>query len=309
MEFIDYYKILGLSKSAGADEIKKAYRKLARKFHPDLNPDDAEAQRRFQEINEAHEVLSDPEKRKKYDKYGKDWKHAEAYEQAGTGAGGGFSGFGRGQGAEGFEDFSEGFGGSGFSEFFEHLFGGSYAGSRGGGGGVRFKGQDLKATVQLSLRDAYTSHKRTLDVNGKKIRITVHEGVEDGQTIKIKGYGQPGMNGGPPGDLYLTFQVLPDSHFRRVGKHLYKDIPINLYTAVLGGEITVDTLDSKVKLKVKPGTQNGAKVKLKGKGFPAYKGKGEPGDLYLTYNVSLPSSLTEKEKALFEELANMNKKA
>jgi curved DNA-binding protein len=305
MEFIDYYKVLGLSKSAGTDEIKKAYRKLARKFHPDLNPDDPEAQRRFQEVNEAHEVLSDPEKRKKYDKYGKDWKQAEAFEHAGAGAGRGFSGFGPGQSAEGFEGFSEGFGSSGFSEFFEHLFGGSYGGQR--GADVRFKGQDLKASVQLPLRDAFTTHKRTLDVNGKKIRITVHAGIEDGQTIKIKGYGQPGMNGGPPGDLYLTFQLLPDSIFKRVGKHVYKDVHIDLYTAVLGGEITVDTMDSKVKLKVKPGTQNGSKVKLKGKGFPAYKGKGDPGDLYLTYNVSIPSSLTEKEKALFEELAKMNK--
>ncbi len=298
MEFIDYYKVLGLSNGSSADEIKKAYRKLARKFHPDLNPDDAEAQRRFQEINEAHEVLSDPEKRKKYDKYGKDWKHADAYEQAGGGAG--FSGFRRDEGTGGYEGFSESFGGSGFSDFFEHLFGGAYGGDS---GRVRFKGQDLKATVQLSLRDAFASHKRTLDLNGKKIRITIHEGVEDGQTIKINGYGQPGMNGGPPGDLYLTFQVIPDTNFKRVGKNLYKEVPVDLYTAVLGGEITVDTMDTKVKLKVKPGTQNGSKVKLKGKGFPAYKGKGEHGDLYLTYRVNIPTSLSEKEKALFEELA------
>ncbi|WP_114751017.1 DnaJ C-terminal domain-containing protein [Pleomorphovibrio marinus] len=303
MEFIDYYKVLELSKGASTDEIKKAYRKLARKYHPDLNPDDANAQRRFQEINEAHEVLSDPEKRKKYDKYGKDWKHADAFEQAGASSGrGGFSGFGS-QEPGGYGGFSEDFGSSGFSDFFEHLFGGAYGDNQ--GSGVRFKGQDVKASFQLPIREAYTTHKRTLDIGGKKIRITVHAGIEDGQTIKIKGYGQPGVHGGPNGDLYLTFQLIPDGSFKRVGKNIFKDVPIDLYTAVLGGDITVDTLDGKVKLKVKPGTQNGEKVKLKGKGFPVYKEKDVFGDLFLTYQVRIPESLSEKEKALFQELAKI----
>lgn len=296
MEFIDYYKILGLDQSASAEDIKKAYRKLARKYHPDLNPNDESAKKRFQEINEANEVLSDPEKRKKYDKYGKDWKNADAFEQAGSAR----AGERYYQGG----DFSETFSGDGFSDFFEHLFGGARQGRH---GQVKFKGQDFNASLQLTLREAFETHQRTLEVNGKKIRLTLHAGVEDGQTIKIKGHGGPGVNGGPSGDLYLTFQLLPDPIFKREGNHLYKTEKIDLYTAVLGGDITVYTFNGKVKLKVKPGTQNGTKVKLKGKGFPVYKREGEYGDLYLTYEVEIPTSLSEEQRALFVNLAKLHK--
>jgi curved DNA-binding protein len=303
MEFIDYYKVLGLNATATSDEIKKAYRKLARKYHPDLNPNDVSAQRKFQEVNEANEVLSDPEKRKKYDKYGKDWKNADAFEQAGAGYSGrrgGFSGASQGSG-----EYGDPFGQAGFSDFFEHLFGGGQTYGRSQG---KFKGQDLNATLQLSQKEVYETHKRTLDINGQKIRLTIHAGVEDGQTIKVKGYGSPGSNGGPNGDLYLTFQLLPDPIFKREGKNLFKTVHLALYTAVLGGEITVPTFDGKVKLQIKPGTQNGTKVKLKGKGFPVYKKEGEFGDLYLTFQVEIPKSLTSEEMDLFKKLEALQNK-
>ena len=300
-QFIDYYKVLGIDKKASEKEVKKAYRKLARKYHPDLNPDDKEAQRKFQQVNEAHEVLSDPEKRKKYDKYGKDWQHAEAFEQAEQQQRqqqGGFGGQRTYGGGSGFEGFSEGE----FSDFFESMFG-RQAGGRGGYRRAAFRGQDYEASLQLRLSEVYKTHKRTLTIDGKNIRITIPAGVEHGQTIKIKGYGGPGINGGPKGDLYITFQIDNDTGFRRDGQHLYKTIELDLYTAVLGGEITVDTMDGKVKLKVPPETQNGTQVKLKGKGFPVYKKKGQFGDLFLTYEVKIPTQLSDKEKSLFKELA------
>jgi curved DNA-binding protein len=294
MEFIDYYKVLELSKTATETDIKKAYRKLARKYHPDLNPNDAAAQATFQRINEANEVLSDPEKRKKYDKYGKDWQHGEEYENArqqqqrprGNGGGQGFSGS---------------MGGEDFSDYFESMFGNT--GGRRGGAQAKYRGQDIQAELQMSLKDAYTTHQQTIKVE-KSIRITIAAGVENGQTIKIPGHGGPGVNGGPSGDLYLTFTVTNDTKFKRDGNDLYTTVDLDLYTAILGGEWMVDTFDGKVKLTVKPETQNGTKVKLKGKGFPVYKKEGEFGDLYLTYQVKLPTNLTDKEKELFQELAN-----
>jgi curved DNA-binding protein len=302
MDYIDYYKMLELSPSATADEIKKAYRRLARKYHPDLNPTDESAKRRFQEINEANEVLSDPEKRAKYDKYGKDWKQADAYEQAsgtyGGAQGRAFNGAGT--------DFYETFSGGGFSDFFESLFGngrGHRTYSRAG-----FKGQDYHGKLQLTLKEASQTHKRTIEVGGKKIRITVQAGLEDGQTIKIKGYGAASEGGGEPGDLYLTFQVFPDPFFKREGNHLYKTEKIPLVTAVLGGEITIETFDGKVRASIPPGSQPGSKVKLKGKGFPVYKKDGEFGDLYLTLQVEIPRQLSERQRRLFEELAESEKK-
>lgn len=297
MQFIDYYKILGVDKNATQNEIRKAYRKLARKHHPDLNPNDKEANQKFQQINEAHEVLSDPEKRKKYDKYGKDWVHAEQFEQARQQQGSAYSGqdFG-GQTYTG--NFDEGI----FSDFFESMFGGGGR-SRGSRSQARFRGQDYQAELHLSLRDAYTTHKQTLTVNGKNIRITIPAGVENGQVIKIKGHGGPGINGGPAGDLYITFIIADDPQFKRLGNDLYTTVNLDLYTAVLGGDITIDTLDGKVKLKVKPETQNGSKVRLKGKGFPVYKKEGRFGDLFITYSIKIPTGLTEKQKQLFRELS------
>jgi curved DNA-binding protein len=295
MEFKDYYQILGVSKNATDDEIKKAYRKLARKLHPDLNPNDKEAHKKFQEINEANEVLSDPEKRKKYDQYGKDWQHAEQFEQARKSQ--------QQRGAYS-ETHSGDFDQSDFSEFFNSMFGGrgsSYARRE-----AKFRGEDYHAGLQLHLADVYKTHQQVLTVNGKSIRITIPAGVEDGQKIKIKGHGGPGINGGPNGDLYIEFQVINNSKFKRDGKDLYTNADIDLYTAVLGGVITVDTFDGKAKLNIKPGTQNGTRVRLKGKGFPVYRKEGEFGDLVITLNVRIPTDLTGKEKELFEQLSKLS---
>lgn len=300
MEFIDYYKILGISEKATDSEIKKAYRKLARKHHPDLNPNDVEAQKKFQQINEANEVLSDPEKRKKYDKYGKDWQHAEAFESAQReqqGAGG----YNRQRGYTGSGGFSEGE----FSDFFESMFGGGGFAGRNQGRSYAFKGQDFNATLQLPLTDILTSQKQTIDLGEKKIRITIPAGVENGQTIKIKGYGSAGANGGPKGDLFITFNIKNNTGFKRLGNDLYKTIEVDLYKALLGGEIQIDTLNGKVKLKLKPETQNETKVKLKGKGMPKYKKEDHFGDLYITYKINLPKNLNDKEKALFTELSKL----
>jgi curved DNA-binding protein len=305
MAFIDYYKVLELDKNATEKDIKNAYRKLARKYHPDLNPNDEEANKKFQQLNEANEVLSDPEKRKKYDKYGENWQHGEAYEQQArqqaNNQGGGFGGYGGFSNAQDFGD-DESFGGADFSDFFQSMFGGGSGGAR-GGRQAKYRGQDLNASFTLNLRDILETHKQTLTVNGKNIRITIPAGIENGQTIKIAGHGSAGVNGGPAGDLFIKFNITPDADFKRDGNNLYATLKLDIYTAVLGGEVTADTLTGKVKLKVKPETQNGSKVKLKGKGMPVYKKEGEFGDLYLTYDIQTPTNLTDKQRELFEELA------
>ena len=320
MAYIDYYKVLGVDKSASQDDIKKAFRKLARKYHPDLNPNDPTAKEKFQAINEANEVLSDPEKRKKYDEYGEHWKHADEFEaqkraqQAGGGLGG-FGGFGNGQGfhtdgngtywySSGGQEFT-GHDAGGFSDFFEELFG-HRAGGRAGGSRGGFRGQDYQSELHLSLRDAAQTHKEVLNINGKQVRITIPAGVADGQVIKLKGYGAEGVNGGPAGDLYITFVIADDPVFKRLGNDLYEEVIIDLYTALLGGEQIVNTLDGQVKLKVKPGTQPGSKVRLKGKGFPVYKQEGQAGDLIVTYRVHLPENLNERQRDLLQQMKNLN---
>ncbi len=295
--FIDYYKVLGIEKTASAKEIKSAYRKLARKYHPDLNPNDKDAKQKFQQINEANEVLSDPEKRKKYDQYGKDWEHADEFEKARQ-----YQGQSAGSRQAGFS--GEHFGGD-FSEFFESMFGGGTRGSY--GRQVKYRGEDFNAELQLGLVEASTTHKQTLTVNGRKIRITIPAGIENGQTIKIPGHGGPGINGGPNGDLYITFSIANHPAIKRLGDNLYTTTDLDLYTAILGGEITINTLSGQVKLKVAPETQNGSKVKLKGKGFPVYKKEGQFGDLYVTYSIKIPTNLTERQKALFRELSDLSK--
>ena len=322
MAYIDYYQVLGVDKKASQDDIKRAFRKLARKYHPDLNPNDATAKDKFQAINEANEVLSDPEKRKKYDEYGEHWKHADEFEaqkraqqQAGGfgGFGGsGFGGSGAGFGTDGggtywYSSDGQEFSGSnagGFSDFFEQMFGHRTRG--GGGANAGFRGQDYHADLNLSLREAAKTHKQILTVNGKQVRITIPAGVANGQVIKLKGYGDEGINGGPAGDLYITFVIPDDSVFKRLGDDLYVDVTVDLYTALLGGDQLVDTLDGQVKLKVKPETQNGTKVRLKGKGFPVYKKEGQFGDLIVTYSVKLPTNLTEQQKEMFRKIKGMN---
>ena len=293
MDYVDYYKVLGINKNASADDIKTVYRKLARKHHPDLNPNDKEANKKFQQINEANEVLSDAEKRKKYDQYGKDWKHAEEFEKQRQSQ--------RQYSNQGGQTFSGGYGEDDFSDFFASMFG--VQENRSSRKQTKFRGQDYNAELQLNITDAYKTHQQTITVNGKNIRITIPAGIENGQQIKLKGYGAPGVNGGPNGDLYITFSITNNTAFKRLGNDLYKTVEIDLYTAVLGGEITIDTLSGKVKLKVNPETQNGTKIRLKGKGFPVYKKEEQFGDLFITFSVKIPKNLTEKQKELFKELS------
>lgn len=297
MEFIDYYKVLGLSRDAGSDDIKKAFRKRARKYHPDKNPGDVEAEKKFKQINEANEVLSDPEKRKKYDKYGKDWEHAEAFEaqqrqRRSTG--------GPGFGGQTFT-YSGDFDSEMFSDFFNEMFGGGQQ-SYGSGRHRTVRGQDLQATLKLGLMDILKDQKQILDVGGKKIRLTIPGGVEDKQTIKIKGQGASAMPGGPKGDLYITFQISEHPDFKRKGQDLYIKQDIDLYTAVLGGSVQVKTPHGKISVKIPQGAQNGQKLRIRGKGMPVYKAD-RTGDLYVELSVKIPTRLSDKEKSLFRELA------
>lgn len=296
MAFIDYYEILGVNKSAGEEDIKKAYRKLARKLHPDLNPNDKAANKKFQQINEANEVLSDPEKRKKYDQYGENWEHGEEYAKAQQNQ---FRSENTGN-----PYFTGGAEESDFSDFFGSMFG---SGAGRSSTQVKFRGQDYNSELQLDLKDAYTTHTQTLTINTKNIRITIPAGIENGQIIKLKGYGGKGVNAGPDGDLYITFTIAKDSRFKRIGNDLYTEVSLDLFVAVLGGEITVETYGGKIKLKVKPETQNGTRTRLKGKGFPVYKKEGQFGDLFVTYSVQLPTNLTDKQKELFAELAGLSR--
>ena len=240
-------------------------------------------------------MLSDPEKRKKYDEYGKDWQHADQFEsakqyqsQSSNQSGSRYSG------AQ-----SEG----DFSDFFESMFGGS-AGSR-RGRQAKYRGEDYNAELHLNLIDAFKTQKQTLSVNGHNIRITIPAGIENGQTIKVTGHGGEGVNGGPNGDLYIKFTIANHPKIKRLWDNLYTTVDLDLYTAILGGELIIDTLSGKVKLKVKPETQNGSKIKLKGKGFPVYKQEGEFGDLYVTYNIVIPTNLTDKQKELFTEISKL----
>lgn len=294
MPIIDYYKILGVPKNASEKDIKKAYRKLARKYHPDLNPNDKVAEKKFKEVNEANEVLSNAENRKKYDTYGEHWQHAEEYDKA------------KQQQRQYQQSYRGGAGGysqDDFSDFFESMFGGRTGRSQ--SRQVKFRGQDFNAELELDLKEVYRSHKRTLTVNNKNIRITIPAGVENGQVIKIKGHGGPGINGGPNGDLYIKFSIVNKTNFKRDGDDLYTLVDLDLYKALLGGELMINTFDGKVKLTIKPETQNGTKVKLKGKGFPKYKREGQFGDLFITYNLKTPTNLSIKEKELFKELAKL----
>jgi len=289
MAFLDYYKILGIQKEASEDKIKKAYRKLARKYHPDLNPNDKEAEQKFKDVNEANEVLSNTENRKKYDAYGKDWKHADEIEKQ------------KKESAKYASAGSGTFDESEYADIFESMFGRSRKSAR-GQRNIKFRGQDYQANMTVNLSQLFDTYKEIININGKKVRITIPAGLENGQKLRVKNKGGKGVNGGPNGDVVITFTVRNDTPYRRENDNLHLNTKLPLYTALLGGELAISTIAGKVKLKIKPETKNGTVVRLKGKGMPVYKSKNKFGDLFIHYEIEIPTSLSEKEKELFTEL-------
>ena len=316
MDYKDYYKALGVDKTATPEQIKKAYRKLARQHHPDVNPNDQGAEHKFKEINEANEVLSDPDKRKKYDQFGADWQHYQQQPGGGAGRGGqpggGFdwSQYTQGQGGQGGggSPFGEG---EDFSDFFGSLFGnmGGSGGGRRAGGARPGAGPDYQAELEMSLEEAYHGGPRTITVNGKNLRLTIAPGAADGQSIRLRDQGGPGRQGGPNGALLITLRIRPDARYARTGDDLTQDVPVSIYKALLGGEQTVETLSGPVKIKLKPETANGTRLRLRGKGFPVYKKEGQFGDLYLRLSLTLPQHLTDPEKELIQQLASLRPEA
>jgi len=320
MEYQDYYQVLGVGKSASADEIKKAYRKLARKYHPDVNPGDDAAEEKFKQLNEAYEVLSDSEKRQKYDQFGAQWRQ---YERAGgrpedfdwarwAGQPGGQRTQRRSVTPEEFEQM---FGGSGgFSDFFETLFGGM--GRQQAGGSTDFagrqyqprpnRGRDVEHSVQVTLEEAFHGTMRTLQwEGGRAIEARIPRGVQTGSRIRLGGQGETAMAGGQAGDLYLRVEVLPHTTFEREGDNLRVAVPVDLYTAVLGGAIEVPTIDRTVKLTIPSETANGKVFRLRGLGMPSLRNPDERGDLYAAIEVQLPQNLSEQEKELFQRLRDL----
>jgi curved DNA-binding protein len=306
MEYKDYYKVLGVDKNASQDEIKKAYRKLALKYHPDKNPGDKKAEEKFKELSEANEVLSDPEKRKKYDTLGADWKQ---YEHAG------FNGAGRGGGQPGGQSYYEYngnaedlFGGSGFSDFFNSFFGGGASHQGGGFSGFQqdVPGRNIEGEATITLQEAFTGTERIIDLGTEKLKVKIKPGAYDGLVLKSKGKGMKGRSG-KAGDLYITVRVQPNPVFKRTGDDLHIDVPVDVFTLMLGGKVPVMTLSGEVNITVPEGTQNGKKLRLKGKGMPAYNGKGS-GDLYIKIESKLPETLTTEQKELIKKLQDSFKK-
>jgi len=309
MDYKDYYQILGVDKSASQQEIKKAYRKLARKYHPDVNPGDKSAEARFKEINEANEVLSDPEKRGKYDELGSSYQQWQRtggdprgfdWSQWYTG---GQPGGGRVQ--VDYADLGDlfGGGGGGFSDFFQTIFGGT------GGFGASARqsrtrrSRDAEYAVDITLEEAYSGAKRILSLDNRRLEVKIPAGVETGSRVRISGKGEAGAGGGPRGNIYLRVSVLPHTTFERQGDDLYCKLPVDLYTAMLGGEVAVPTLKGHVMLKIPAETQSGKRFRLKGLGMPSLKDAGAAGDLYAEVQVTLPRALNGQEKELFTQLA------
>ena len=309
MEYKDYYKILGLGKNATADDIKKAYRKLATKYHPDKNPGDINAETRFKEINEAKQVLSDPEKRKLYDKFGADWKH---YKDAGEKSDFDWSKYTRQEGAPGHTyyyqrngNLDDIFGSEGFSDFFQTLFGRGFRGSRVEHPRIQ-RGKDLHAEITISLEEAFHGTSRMFELQKQKIKLNIKSGIENNQRLRLAGKGEPGNNGHPAGDLYITVKIAPHPRFSREGKNLYQELPVDIYTAILGGKLDVQTLGGHIKVNIPRGTQNGKLLRLSGQGIPAYN-KGAKGDLFLRIQLQIPESLSSEEYEMFKKLQKKRK--
>jgi len=309
MEYKDYYKTLGVTKSATQAEIKKAYRKLAIKYHPDKTQGDKAKEEKFKEISEAYEVLGDPEKRKKYDQLGSNWRQYQNF----GGAAGGQGGFdwsqfsGGGQQGGNFGGFSFDGDPGGFSDFFQHIFGGGFGGSRTGGRrSPGYKGRDIVSEMNITFDEAFHGSTRIINLDGKKFRIKIKPGIKNGQKIRLAGKGNPGVNGGPAGDLYITIKVVPSPRFKREGNDLFADLNIDIPTAVLGGKAEVNTPDGKtVSLKIPAGTSCGKKLRLRGKGMPYYEHPGKHGDLYVETKITVPTKLSREQKSLFEKLKKL----
>jgi len=321
----DYYQILGVSRNASEKEIKQAYRRLARKHHPDLNPGDKSAEAKFKEINAAYEVLSDPEKRKKYDQFGEQWEYAEQFAKSGGQERVRWD-FNRGGTTFEYGDLS------GFGDIFSSLFGDSGVGSRMRRGSQR--GQDVESTIEVSLEEAYHGSMRVIQLqieepctacggtgrvgnrvcticNGaggkvipKRLEVKIPAGVRDGSRIRIAREGGPGRAGGNKGDLYLVAKVLPHKLFERKGDDLYTEVSVPLATAILGGEVGLPTLNGNLSLKIPPETQNGRVFRMAGKGMPQL-GNNKYGNMFAKVKVVLPTNLTEEEKKLFERLRSL----
>ncbi len=327
MDYKDYYKVLGVDKKATEKEIKAAFRKLARKHHPDVNPNNPNAEERFKEINEAHEVLSDPEKRSKYDQLGADWQRWQQ-----TGGGPGDFNWGQWTNAGGPggqrvhvkygnpEDLEDLFGGGAFSDFFTSIFGGSGGGvgtrrasrTRPGAGFQGFEyqpppqvGQDLEQEVEISLTEAFQGTTRVLNKEGRRLEVKIPAGAKTGTRVRVRGEGTPGMAGGQSGDLYLRVKVAEDPRFERKEDDLYTTVPVDLYTAVLGGEVRVPTLAGDVHLKIPEGSQNGRTFRLRGRGMPRLRQPAEFGDLFARLDVRLPTNLSSDQRELFEQLRGL----
>jgi len=315
MEYKDYYKILGVSRNASEKEIKSAYRRLARKYHPDVNPGDPQAEARFKEINEAYEVLSDPEKRRKYDQLGAQWQQWQRM-------GGRPQDFDWSQWFAGpqtgrvrveygtIEDLEDMLGGMGFSDFFRAIFGDMGVGTRSRTRSWQsqpFRGQDIEQEVEITLEEAFHGTTRLLQMDGRRLEVKIPPGVRTGSKVRISGAGSPRVGGGPSGNLYLKIKVAPHPIFRRDGDDLYCEVPVDLYTAILGGEVRVPTLKGSVMLKIPPETQNGKTFRLRGQGMPALKDPSHRGDLFATVHVRLPRRLSDKERELFRQLAQLRR--
>jgi curved DNA-binding protein len=309
MEYKDYYRILGISKDAPPEEVRKAYRSLARKYHPDVNPNDKGAEEHFKEINEAYEVVRDPDKREKYDRLGANWSR---YQQMGGDPhgfdwsqwfAGGQPGAGSGRVYTEQVDLNDLFGDGGFSDFFQTIFGGGAGRAR--GRSFAIQGRDIEQPVTISLKEAFQGTTRILQTGQRRIEVKIPPGVRAGSRVRVAGEGQPGHNGGQPGNLYLIISTREHPAFRREGDDLHMRMPVDLYTAILGGEVLVQTLKGRVSLKIPAGTDGGQIFRLRGQGMPSLRKPSQHGDLYVEIQPTVPQDLSEQEQKLFQQLADM----